>query len=270
MAEVITDAKTDAVFILTRHDSHAEFVALALAAGKHVFVEKPLALDIPQLDLVTEAFVRENQALMVGFNRRYAPLAVALRKSFALRSQPMSVTYKANVGYRPSQHWLHHPKEGGGVILGEGCHHIDFCCWLVGARVVSVDVRCLGGSGAGYLREDNVHVMLGFADGSLATLQYLSNGAKAFPAETIEVSCENRSARLVDFRRLETGRGLRRHTQRLWRGSAKGINQQIEAFVVASMTSQTSANASHLESSRLTIEIDRLLRERLVEAIKPY
>ena len=160
-----------------------------------------------QLQQVVSAFVSDNQILMVGFNRRYAPLAVALRDSLASRAQPMSIVYRANVGYRPPNHWLHHPREGGGVIVGEACHHIDFCCWLVGAPVVSVDVRCLGGTGAGYLREDNVHVTLGFADGSLATLLYLSNGAKAFPTETIEVSCENRSARLVDFRELETGAG---------------------------------------------------------------
>lgn len=266
--EVITDAETDVVFILTRHDSHADFAARALAAGKHVFVEKPLALDMPQLDRIAGAFVRDNQALMVGFNRRYAPLAMALRKSFASRSQPMSVTYRANVGYRPPQHWLHHPKEGGGVILGEGCHHIDFCCWLVGSRVVSIDVRCLGGSGAGYLREDNVHIMLGFADGSLATLLYLSNGAKAFPTETVDVSCENRSARLLDFRRLETGQGLRRHTQRLWRSSTKGIDEQIDAFLTASRASQAADNASYIDASRLTIEIDQLLRERLAQSIK--
>src|SRR5204863_5314462 len=140
------------------------------------------------------------QLLMVGFNRRFAPLATRLRESFVRRSQPMSICYRMNVGYRPPQHWLHHPLEGGGVIVGEACHPIDFCCWLVGAPVVSVDVRCLGGDGAGYMREDNVHVSLGFADGSLATVLYLSNGAKAFPTETIEVSCENRSARLIDFR----------------------------------------------------------------------
>lgn len=268
ITEVLTDSQTDAVFILTRHDSHAELAARALAAGKHVFVEKPLALDSFQLERVVSAFNSNNQALMVGFNRRFAPLALALRDSFASRVQPMSVMYRANVGYRPPQHWLHHPSEGGGVILGEGCHHIDFCCWLIGAKVVSVDVRCLGGDGAGYLREDNVHVTLGFSDGSLATLLYLSNGAKAFPTETIEVSCENRNARLVDFRTLEAGRGLRRRKQRLWRGSPKGIDAQIDAFIHASQSSQTFDSESYIESSRLVIEVDRVLRERLVESSK--
>ena len=268
VSEVLSDAQTDAVFILTRHDSHADLAAQALAARKHVFVEKPLALDLVQLERVTSAFVNDTQALMVGFNRRYAPLAVTLRETFMSRAQPMSVVYRANVGYRPPQHWLHHPREGGGVILGEACHHIDFCCWLIGSQVISVDVRCLGGSGAGYLREDNVHVTLGFADGSLATLMYLSNGAKAFPTETIEVSCENRSARLLDFKRLESGHGLHRHSRRLWRGSAKGIDQQIASFLDVARNPQGFERASYIESSRLIIEIDRLLQEQLVGSVE--
>ncbi len=113
VGEVLTDPDVDAVFILTRHDSHADFTARALAAGKHVFVEKPLALTVEQLQAV-EAAATGHQALMVGFNRRYAPLAIELREKFAGRGQPMSVVYRANVGYRPPQHWLHHPQEGGG------------------------------------------------------------------------------------------------------------------------------------------------------------
>jgi predicted dehydrogenase/threonine dehydrogenase-like Zn-dependent dehydrogenase len=255
VGEVLADAETDALVVLTRHDTHAELAARALAAGKHVFVEKPLAIDRAQLDQVASAFVRDNQILMIGFNRRYAPLAVTLRESLAARAQPMSIMYRANVGFRPPQHWLHHPREGGGVIVGEACHHVDFCCWLVGTPVVSMDVRCLGGHGAGYMREDNVHVTLGFADGSLATLLYLSNGAKAFPSETIEVSCENRSFRLIDFRRLDSGRGFRRSTRRLWTGQAKGIDRQIDAFLSAVSGRATIDCASYLESSSRVIDI---------------
>src|SRR5262249_28221048 len=148
-----------------------------------------------------------------GFNRRYARLAVALRDAFRTRAQPMTVVYRANVGYRPPEHWLHHPTQGGGVVLGEACHHIDFCRWIVGSDVTHVSVDALGGSGAGYLREDNFQAVLRFADGSFATILYLSNGSKAFPIETIDVSCENRSARLVDFRRLETGDAKRTRAQ---------------------------------------------------------
>jgi predicted dehydrogenase len=226
-----------------------------------VFVEKPLALDLEQLQSVAGAFMDDSQVLMVGFNRRYAPLAVSLRKSFMSRAQPMSIVYRANVGYRPPEHWLHHPIQGGGVMIGEACHHVDFCCWLVDAPVVSMNVRSLGGNGAGYMREDNAHITLSFADGSLATLTYLSNGAKSFPTETIDVSCENRSARMVDFRRLEIGHGLRRRVSRQWRGSAKGIDVQITSFLDAIRNPQGFDRASYIESSRLIIEIDNLLRK---------
>lgn len=266
VAEVLADKQTDAVFILTRHDSHAELASAALSAGKHVFVEKPLAIDRVQLDTVSSAFVDDNQVLMVGFNRRYAPLALSLREKFATRSQPMSIVYRANVGYRPPKHWLHHPREGGGVIVGEACHHLDFCCWMVGSAVTSMDVRCLGGNGAGYLREDNVHVTLSFADGSLASVMYLSNGAKAFPSEIIEVSCENRSARLIDFRKLEYGHGLRRFVQRLWRGSAKGIDQQARAFLAAAKGERAIDRESYLQSSRLAIEVAECVNTQLGQA----
>lgn len=264
IAEVCEDRDTDAVFVLTRHDSHADLAARALTAGKHVFVEKPLALTREQFACV-ELARRDDKVLMVGFNRRYAPLSIRLRDSFASRAQPMSILYRANVGYRPPQHWLHHPQQGGGVVLGEACHHVDFCCWLAGARAISVDVQCLGGSGAGYMREDNVHVTLGFTDGSVATVLYLSNGAKAFPTETIDVSCENRSARLTDFRTLETGRGMRRRKEKFRGRGAKGMGAQIAAFLDATGGKGVVDVTSYLESSKLMIEISEKLEKVLVQ-----
>jgi len=266
VAEVCEDRDTDMVFVLTRHDSHADLAARALAAGKHVFVEKPLALNREQFARVESALRDEHQILMVGFNRRYAPLAVRLRESFATRAQPMSILYRANVGYRPPQHWLHHPQQGGGVILGEACHHIDFCCWLTGSRAISAEVQCLGGSGAGYLREDNVHVTLGFEDGSVATVLYLSNGAKAFPTETIEISCENRSARLTDFRTLESGRGLRRSRHKYRGRGAKGIDAQIAAFLHGATGRNAIDVSSYLASSRLVIEVAEKVEQALARS----
>src|SRR5262249_9011003 len=154
------DRETDAVFVLTRHDTHGPLTARALEAGKHVFVEKPLALTLEELERIEAARAASGRVLMVGFNRRYARLAGALRDAFRTRAQPMTVVYRANVGYRPPEHWLHHPTQGGGVVLGEACHHIDFCRWIVGSDVTHVSVDALGGSGAGYLREDNFQAVL--------------------------------------------------------------------------------------------------------------
>lgn len=263
VGELIEDADTDAVFVLTRHDSHAHLAARALSAGKHVFVEKPLALTMDDLDAVVAARGSSAQILMVGFNRRYARLATALRSEFKSRSQPMVVTYRVNVGYRPPEHWLHHPQQGGGVVLGEASHHIDFCSWLVGSSVVGTQVNALGGDGAGYERADNFQIVLSFADGSFATILYLSNGSKSFPTETIEVSCDNRSAKLIDFKRLDLGGGKRRGTWKVRWGSAKGIEEEVAAFIRATHEPQEFESDSYIASSRLSVEIDRLLREQL-------
>ena len=134
---LIEDDQGDCVFILTRHDTHAELAVAALKAGKHVFVEKPLALRNEELDRVEEAQRQTGLGLMVGFNRRYAPLALELKQFFKNRGQPISILYRANVGHRPPEHWLHDPEQGGGVILGEACHHIDFCSWLFNKYVLT-------------------------------------------------------------------------------------------------------------------------------------
>lgn len=251
---VLDDPGTDAILVLTRHDSHAALAARALDAGKHVFVEKPLALDHGSLQRVVEAQARSGRLVMVGFNRRYAPLALKMRAGFAARTQPIVVAYTANVGLRPPEHWLHHPTEGGGVILGEACHHLDFCNWLVGAPLAGLSAVPLGGSGRG-TPVDSVVVTLRYVDGSIATVAYLSNGSRRFPAESVEASCGGHQARLVDFRTLETpGRWMvKRTTTRL--AVDKGHRAQLEAFVesIASGVAKFDVG-SYIDSSRLAID----------------
>lgn len=232
--EILTDPQIDCVFILTRHDTHASLTAAALAFGKHVFVEKPLAMNEAELKLVEEAQRRTGLNVMVGFNRRYAPMALKLKEFFANRAQPMSILYRVNVGYRPPEHWLHDPKQGGGVIIGEACHFIDFCHWLVDAPPVEVAARALDGADRGVISEDNVHITLAFADGSLATILYLSNGSKAFSRERIEAFCDNSSAVLDDFQFLKLMRGMEMtKTQRVWLDYTKGHKETVQAFLDA-------------------------------------
>lgn len=252
--QVIGDAATDCVLVLTRHDSHARLAAAALAAGKHVLVEKPLALTSEELDEVERAWRASGRVLMVGFNRRYAPLARRLRAFFGTRAQPASILYRANVGYRPPEHWLHDPVQGGGVILGEACHHIDFCIWLTGASPVSVSAQTLGGTG-GIIPEDNVHLRLGFDDGSLATVAYLSNGARGCPNERVEVFCDGKIGVVTDWRRLELYRGLRRRRSRLWASADRGHRDQIRAFFAAVRGEGPPPDTeSYFASSRAAIE----------------
>lgn len=251
---ILRDPSIDAVLILTRHDTHADLARRALDAGKHVFVEKPLALNHAELERVRQAQQQSGKLLMVGFNRRYAPLAVQLKQAFLGRTQPMFVRYLANVGLRPPEHWLHHAQEGGGVIVGEACHHLDFCCWVVDRPVSRVDVHPLGTSRPGLV--DSVSATLSFDDGSLATVGYLSNGHPSFPTESVEVLCAGDQAQLLDFRSLkQPGRWIHR-TKRFWLGSDKGHGAQLRHFCAAAAGTEASFDVgSYLRSSALAIDV---------------
>jgi predicted dehydrogenase/threonine dehydrogenase-like Zn-dependent dehydrogenase len=238
---VLNDEQVEAVAILTRHHLHARQVLQALAAGKHVFCEKPLALTQAELAEIAAALgfpgtemgeSGEGRPLLtVGFNRRFAPLAVKLVNFVARRQEPLAATYRVNAGYIPLAHWTHDPLQGGGRITGEGCHFIDFLTFLVGAAPVSV--RAQGLPDGGHYREDNVVITLTYPDGSLGTLSYLANGDKAFPKERVEVLCGGRAAVLDDFRSLElVANGHRQVFQSRLRQD-KGHQAEWKAFTAA-------------------------------------
>ncbi|MBI2758809.1 MAG: bi-domain-containing oxidoreductase [Chloroflexi bacterium] len=200
--EIISDPNINMVAILTRHDSHADLVVKALKAGKNVFVEKPLAITSDQLSVISKQLLKtENCLLTVGFNRRFAPLAQTLSSFLLPRTEPMHIHYRVNAGYIPLNHWTQNPEQGGGRIIGEACHFIDFITFLAGAAPVSVSAHGLPDGGK--YREDNVSMTFAFPDGSLGVVDYLANGDKSFPKERVEVFCGGRIAVLDDFRKLE-------------------------------------------------------------------
>jgi predicted dehydrogenase len=199
--QIINDPNINTVAILTRHDSHAELVIKALQAGKHVFVEKPLAVDSSQLSAVIEQLATNNhQLLTVGFNRRFSPLAKQLHASLVTRHESLYVHYRVNAGYIPLNHWTHDPDQGGGRIIGEGCHFVDFITYLIGAPPIRVSAHALPDQGK--YREDNVSITLSFPDGSIGIVDYLANGDKSYPKERVEVFCGGSIAVLDDFRAL--------------------------------------------------------------------
>lgn len=219
------------VLITTRHNTHARLVIEALQAGKHVFVEKPLALNREELSEIGRTL--ENAAglhLMVGFNRRFAPLAVRMRKLLEQRTQPLSVVYTVNAGAIPADHWTQDKSIGGGRIIGEGCHFIDFLRYLVGDRIIGVEARMIGRTPGIDVREDKMTILLEFSDGSSGTVHYLANGNKRYPKERVEVFVEERVLVLDNFRSLQGygWPGIKR--ERLWRQD-KGHQAEIEAFV---------------------------------------
>jgi len=175
----------------------------ALKAGKHVFVEKPLAITPEQLkEIEQQLLITNNSLLLTGFNRRFAPLAQSLSSFFSRRTQPMHIHYRVNAGAIPLNHWTQDPEIGGGRIIGEGCHFVDFITFLVGTAPDSVIAHALPDGGK--YREDNVSMTFTFPDGSLGTVDYLANGDKSFPKERVEVFCGGQIAVLDDFVSLQT------------------------------------------------------------------
>jgi predicted dehydrogenase len=200
---IIHDPNINTVAILTRHNTHADLVVKALKAGKHVFVEKPLAITPEQLkEIEQQLLITNNSLLLTGFNRRFAPLAQSLSSFFSRRTQPMHIHYRVNAGAIPLNHWTQDPEIGGGRIIGEGCHFVDFITFLVGTAPDSVIAHALPDGGK--YREDNVSMTFTFPDGSLGTVDYLANGDKSFPKERVEVFCGGQVAVLDDFVSLQT------------------------------------------------------------------
>lgn len=211
--EIIDDPEINTVAILTRHDTHAELVIKALNAGKNVFVEKPLAINNDQLLAVSDQLsVNSSSLLTVGFNRRFAPLARQLHAFYQKRTEPMHVHYRVNAGAIPLNHWTQDPNIGGGRIIGEGCHFVDFITFIVGAAPVSVTASALPNQGK--YREDNVSMTFIFPDGSIGVVDYLANGDKSFHKERVEVFCGGRIGVLDDFVSLQTIHNGRKKEQR--------------------------------------------------------
>jgi predicted dehydrogenase len=202
--EILNDPDIDAVLIATRHDLHAALVLKALAAGKHVFVEKPMALTSAECEQIVEAVRQSDLLLAVGFNRRFSPHALRAKKLLTTR-EPKTMVYRVNAGALPPGHWLRDPVEGGGRLMGEGVHFFDFLRWLVDAD--PADVRASSVVLDGRSDADNVAATVTFADGSLGVLVYASGGDAGAGKERIEVFSGGRTVVLDDFRALEVHGG---------------------------------------------------------------
>jgi len=232
--EVLDDPNINALAILTRHDSHVPLTLRGLQAGKHVFVEKPLAVNAQQLAEV-QTWLEEHAIgaplLTVGFNRRFAPFVIRLKKFFANRHEPMHIHYRVNAGVLPLTHWQHDPTQGGGRIIGEACHFVDLLTFLVGE--LPMQVSSLGLPENGLSREDQVSMTFKFPDGSMGMIDYLSNGDKAFPKERVEVFCGGRVAALDDFRSLELVKDGSRRVFRSFLKQDKGHFNEWKVFLAA-------------------------------------
>jgi len=226
--EVLADKEINLVVIATRHDSHAELAQRALAGGRHVFVEKPLALNDEELDTVIASASKSEGQLMVGFNRRFSPLAEAAREFFNERQTPLSINYRVNAGRVPPGHWAHHPSEGGGRIIGEVCHFIDLMHFLTGSLVTRVFAESISSATHDIVPEDSVFITLRLADGSNGSIAYLAEGNSALPKERIEVFGGGKSFVIEDFRSAIAYENGRENKTKL-REQDKGQRDEVRA-----------------------------------------
>lgn len=248
-SSILADPSVDAVVIATRHDSHARIVIEALEHGKAVFVEKPLAIDRPQLEEVRRAIERTgNDRLMVGFNRRFAPLFGWLRDQWEADG-PQMVSYTVNAGPLPIDSWYAETNRHGTRFVGEGGHFIDAMSWWIGCQPVEVTAHALVG------RPDDLEIALRFEDGSLGRISYLTHGSPRYPKETLLASAGGRTARLDNFRTAAVwGDKLRQQRERA-RRIDKGQAGQVAAFVEALRTGDSfpGGASSFLRTTEATI-----------------
>jgi predicted dehydrogenase len=261
---LIASTENNVLVIATRHDTHAGLVCEALAAGKHVFVEKPLAITEEDLELVQQAHERwaapQGLHVIVGFNRRFAPLAVRMKKMLETLSEPKSFIVTVNAGMIPADHWTQKRDIGGGRLVGEACHFVDLVRFLAGSEIVSASAIGIGRTTAQNVRDDKTSISLTFADGSFGTVHYLANGNKAFPKERIEVFSSGRILQLDNFRALKGFGWPGFKSARLLRQD-KGNTELVAAFVDSIEAGQSPVIpfADIVEVTRTCLELSRSL-----------
>lgn len=265
---MLNSSEINTVVIVTRHNSHARFVADALKAGKHVFVEKPLAISFEELTEVEAAYhsmasTENAPKLMVGFNRRFSPQVRKMKELLATVNEPKSFIMTMNAGAIPADHWTQDIEVGGGRIIGEACHFIDLMRYLAGSEIVSVQCRRMGDVAGVVIAEDKAAIILGFADGSFGTIHYLANGAASFPKERIEVFTAGRVLQLDNFRKLKGFGWSGFKKMKLWKQD-KGQNACVAAFLgaIANGTATPISVEEVFNVAQVTIQIAELLRRQ--------
>ena len=257
--------KINTVAIVTRHDAHAQQVLEALKSGKNVFVEKPLALTLNDLDMIDKAYHDANKSntirLMVGFNRRYAPHIVKMKELLNSHKSAKSIIMTINAGAIPTEHWTQNSLIGGGRIIGEACHFIDLMRHLIGHKIKGFTATMMGNTPGIEVREDKTSITLSFEDGSFGTIHYLANGGSTFPKERIEVFCDDAVLQMDNYRVL-TGYGWPRFKKMKLFRQDKGQKACVKAFTDSIINGKESPILYEelMESSRVSIEVANSLR----------
>jgi predicted dehydrogenase len=268
VADLFAQKEINTVVVATRHDSHAQFASEALRSGRHVYVEKPLALSREQLIEVETAYAESAAQgaapiILVGFNRRFSPHVERMQQILRRTQGPKSLNLLMNAGAIPTSHWTQDLEVGGGRILGEVCHFIDLARYLVGARIVGARAEAMRGGNGAPFSLDTAQISLEFQEGSIASIQYYANGNRSFPKERIEVFFSGRILQLENFRVLRGFGCPEFRSFRTWRQD-KGHRGCVRAFLRAVESGGPSPIPAEeiFEVSRVAIEIAEELKGR--------
>lgn len=228
--DILKNERINTVFIATPHSSHSDLVVKALKSNKKVFVEKPLAINMDQLQSVIDAKALYDQTLMVGFNRRFAMVCETIKKEFDNASEPLIINIRVNAGLLPKNHWIQQPDIGGGRVIGEMCHFIDLMQYFTKAEPVKVFAESINTSNNKITAEDNIAIVIKFNDGSIGNLTYCANGDKSLPKEYIEVFGAGKIGVINDFR---NGVIYKNDKTKVLKSSGKGHKEEVQAFLNA-------------------------------------
>jgi predicted dehydrogenase len=228
--DVIENKNINTVFIATPHSSHADLVIHSLESGKNVFVEKPLAVSMEELNKIIDVKSNNNQPLMVGFNRRFAPISVSIKKEFENSGEPLVINIRVNAGFIPKDHWTQIPEIGAGRIIGEICHFIDLMQFFTNSDPIKVYAECIQSGNEKLKPDDNIAIVVKFKNGSVGNLTYLANGDPSLPKELIEVFGAGKVGIINNFQNGSLHIGNK--TKSL-KSSGKGHQQEIQEFLNA-------------------------------------
>lgn len=266
---IFKNEKINLVAIATRHDSHAELVSESMKSLKHVFVEKPLSINLSGLHKIKETYYDVNKKnlsdhkihLMVGFNRRFSPYIQKIKSLLETEAGPKSFVMTMNAGSVPYDHWVNDLNVGGGRIIGEACHYIDLMRFLVGKKITNFSAHKMGHTKLDKNSDDASSITLEFQDGSIGTIHYFSNGHQSFPKETIEIFSNNKVLRLDNFRALR-GYGWKNfRSMKSWK-QEKGQDQCIKAFINSINSGSDAIPADELfEIAEITLSIAEILEQ---------
>jgi polar amino acid transport system substrate-binding protein len=260
--EILDDTDVNLIVVGTRHDLHADLATKALLRNKHVFVEKPLALNDEELEKVLNAASTSSGLLMVGFNRRFSPLARQARDFFAGRNGPLSIAYRVNAGRVPKEHWLQN-EEQGGRIIGEVCHFIDFMLFVTEAKPVSVFAESISAKSDKTIDADSVFITLKFDDGSNGSIGYLAEGDRGMAKERVEIFGAGRTFVLDDYRNVTTYQDGREKNVTL-KAQDKGQRDQVKAVCAAVLSGEAPISLDEIAATtRTTFRILDSLREHV-------